>query len=347
MRNPKLFSMLIMLISGSLSTLILKSLSMIKTNNSEFTHPYFLTSLMFIGESFCLLLYKYNHPRSLLNYSYSIPAFFDLCASTLMLIALILSSVSVYQMMRGLIIIIVGLYSSLFLKEKIFPHQFLGMALCFVGLFIVGLSSLLTSSTSAKNPGLGIFLMVLSQFFAGGIYVSEQYLMKKQKTDPLQVVGTEGSIGFFYYLFLLPVLNLIPCESKDYCNFGYIENSVQALSDIFHNFWLGMAVLQVMICVTLFNISGVHVTKHAGAVARSTIDTSRTLIIWCLGILLGWENFSFLQLGGFGLVVLGTLTYNEILIFQAFGVARSVDERKFYLESREVELIDYEKEVIS
>lgn len=62
------------------------------------------------------------------------------------------------------------------------------------------------------------------------------------------------------------------------------------------------------------------ITKYASAAQRSTVDTSRTLLIWISFILLGSEHFHWGQFAGFVLLVLGTLVYNEIIVvpFPAF-----------------------------
>jgi hypothetical protein len=55
------------------------------------------------------------------------------------------------------------------------------------------------------------------------------------------------------------------------------------------------------------------ITKYASAAQRSTVDTCRTLVIWCVFLALGKEKFLVGELFGFGLLVLGTLVYNEII----------------------------------
>lgn len=49
---------------------------------------------------------------------FAIPAAFDCTASSLMFIALTQCAASVYQMMRGAIVVITALFSVLFLKRK-------------------------------------------------------------------------------------------------------------------------------------------------------------------------------------------------------------------------------------
>ena len=55
------------------------------------------------------------------------------------------------------------------------------------------------------------------------------------------------------------------------------------------------------------------ITKNASAAQRSTVDTCRTLVIWCVFLSLGKEKFIFGELIGFVILVLGTLVYNEII----------------------------------
>ena len=55
------------------------------------------------------------------------------------------------------------------------------------------------------------------------------------------------------------------------------------------------------------------ITKYASAAQRSTVDTSRTLIIWIVFIFMGTEHFLVGELAGFVLLVAGTLVYNEII----------------------------------
>ncbi len=64
-------------------------------------------------------------------------------------------------------------------------------------------------------------------------------------------------------------------------------------------------------------------TKNASSAQRSTIDTSRTVLVWIIQLAIGSEVFDpkydFLQLFGFVLLVCGTLVYNEIVVIHHWG----------------------------
>jgi drug/metabolite transporter (DMT)-like permease len=73
----------------------------------------------------------------------AIPASFDIVASTLMNIALTMVAASVYQMLRGMLIIITAIMSIFFLKRKLFRHHWSSMGVIFLGVFLVGLAAAL------------------------------------------------------------------------------------------------------------------------------------------------------------------------------------------------------------
>jgi drug/metabolite transporter (DMT)-like permease len=73
----------------------------------------------------------------------AIPASFDIIASTLMNIALTMVAASVYQMLRGMIIIITAAMSIMFLKRKLYLHHWSSIACIFIGVFLVGLAAML------------------------------------------------------------------------------------------------------------------------------------------------------------------------------------------------------------
>lgn len=109
-------------------------------------------------------------------------------------------------MIRGIIVIIVAGMARIFLKKKQYRHHIVSMAVLFVGVFLVGLSSMLNpEGSSAETKPIGILILVIAQLFAGGTFVSEEKLLGDYVLDPLYVVGCEGMWGMFYWAILLPI----------------------------------------------------------------------------------------------------------------------------------------------
>jgi len=147
----------------------------------------------------------------------AIPATCDVCGSTLMLVALTMVAPSVYQMMRGLIVVITALLSIIFLGRKQYRHHWTGVALIITGVFVVGYVSVAGSSGSDSNgsPLLGIVLLIGSQLFTGAMFIIEEKILGDYYLEPFQIVGTEGMWGLFYYAALLPIFQLIKCTQID------------------------------------------------------------------------------------------------------------------------------------
>jgi drug/metabolite transporter (DMT)-like permease len=71
---------------------------------------------------------------------------------------------SVYQMMRGIIVIIVAGMARVFLKKPQYFHNLISLGLIFAGVFIVGLSSVVFADKSGgeETSPLGIILLLIS-----------------------------------------------------------------------------------------------------------------------------------------------------------------------------------------
>jgi hypothetical protein len=86
--------------------------------------------------------------------------------------------------------------------------------------------------------------------------------------------------------------------------------------------------------IAIFNVCGIMTTKYASAAQRSTIDTSRTLIIWIMSCLLKLETFEWQAIIGFVLLTFGTLLYNEIIVLPVFGFDQNTKEAKAAREGK-------------
>lgn len=134
-------------------------------------------------------------------------------------------------------------------------------------------------------------------------------------------------------LILLPIFGLIKCGPNELCYYGYLEDTQRAFQDFDANnllIWLSVA---ISFSIGSFNFFGVSVTKNASAAQRSTIDTSRTVLIWIFFLTVKIpgvksEKFSFLQLAGFILLVFGTLVYNEILVLPFLGFDKNTKKAR-------------------
>lgn len=58
---------------------------------------------------------------------------------------------SVYQMLRGIIVLIVAAMAVIFLKRKLYIHHYSSLACIFIGVFLVGLASLMGETSAGSE----------------------------------------------------------------------------------------------------------------------------------------------------------------------------------------------------
>jgi drug/metabolite transporter (DMT)-like permease len=265
------------------------------------------------------------------NFIFAITAGCDLLATTINTFGLTYLTTSMFQMMRGLELFFVCLWSKIFLKNPIYRHAFLGVGSLIFGLSLVGLNAVLFDNKKvAKNPIVGIALLCTSQFFSSTEYVFQEKFIKHYDVHPFQLVGFEGLWGVCMYTILLIIFQFVSCDKwgdslkEGICSVNddnkyHIEDSIFA----FRQMWDKKAILVVyifyVVSIALYNIVGINLTKLVSSTARAVVDTVRTVFIWLFFLCFEpvkntKEKFHILQFIGFCFLVFGTLVYNEIVV---------------------------------
>jgi multidrug transporter EmrE-like cation transporter len=322
---------------------------------------------MMMGEYLCLLAYGYNTWRSggvpiespdtrkakqegkkeINRLLFAVPATFDVLGSTCNFFGLSRVAASVYQMMRAFMIVVTATFSVLFLKKKYYVHHMIGISMVIAGVIIVGTVSIHNAPANAKTTDpVGILFLVCAQFFSGGMMVTEEKLIKGSgHVTPLLAIGLEGLSGCTLLILLLPFIGLIPCtremaNGKDIaCPFGHLDDSTAAIAQIFGETELCLLVFGSMCSIAMFNFFGISITQLLSSSSRAVIDPTRTLFIWIMSILLGWEAFIYLQLIGFAISTFGMLVFNEIVPLPFWGIDYNHTKRINERDKQRQELI--------
>jgi drug/metabolite transporter (DMT)-like permease len=318
-RSPY-FYMCVMLLTGACNTLLMKFLCLqvaspgVGLPGKPFDFPFFQTMLMMLGELSCLAAFsaqQNNLPKDPTSSSFplwvmALPVTCDWTATTLVNAAYVILPASTIQMCRGCVVVFTCLFSVLFLGRRQQTHQYFGVALVALGITIVSLQALLSPSTdgplSPKPAWVGIGLTISAQLFQSTMLVVEEKYLSKYNVPPLQMVGLEGLFGSLFGVFLLAAMQVT----------GY-EKASEAMYMMGASSAVQFGCVASMFSIAFFNWSGVSVTQTASAVARSTIDVSRTALIWAVELMMAWNTFSWLELVGFVVLIAGTLMYNDIL----------------------------------
>eukprot|EP01102_Stenamoeba_stenopodia_P016727 TRINITY_DN5874_c0_g1_i1.p1 TRINITY_DN5874_c0_g1~~TRINITY_DN5874_c0_g1_i1.p1 ORF type:complete len:417 (-),score=101.39 TRINITY_DN5874_c0_g1_i1:185-1435(-) len=327
----------------------------------SFNHPLFQTSMMFIGEFLCLIafgvqhLYK-KHQRSkqlgtlmtegglpepqVIRFNpfiFALPALCDTTATTMMYVGLLLTYASVYQMIRGAVVVFTAIFSVLFLKKRLRAYHWIGVVVIVIGTIVVGLYSILApgsneecsdsshgsvsgSDSAAPNPLLGDVLVITAQVIVAVQMVVEEKFIAKYKVPALLVVGFEGIYGLIYTTILLVILGFAPVTLAGVPYDSAIEAFHMMASDITLFIW----VLVGIFSIAFFNFFGISVTSELSAAHRMILDTCRTLLVTSFALMTNiwatcleaWQPISAwlaLQFLGFLILVGGALIYFEVV----------------------------------
>lgn len=194
-------------------------------------------------------------------------------------VGLILTSASVYQMLRGAVVIFTGLFSYFFLNRRLRVFEWWSLIMVVVGVAIVGLSSILfpQKKPDATFVGdefdvaslIGVGLVLGAQLFAATMFVVEEKILSRYKVTPLKAVGLEGSFGLISVLSAMPILHFTLGETHPSFNI------VRGYHDFFDNPVVWQTGLAISVSIAFFNWFGLSITSAISATARSTIDACR------------------------------------------------------------------------
>ncbi|KAK8799677.1 hypothetical protein WA158_006225 [Blastocystis sp. Blastoise] len=351
-----------------------------------FNKPWFQTEAMFAGMFLCLLVFEISRllnkckPKSdvketlvdaeanaaaaaeaknhWMNYVYvGAPAMCDLCATCLMNIGLFYISASIWQMLRGSMIIFSAIVSMIFLKKKFHAYQWTGIATVIVGLIIVGASSfmevpkptvtptiapnataLFSLTAEPEEPTTGnvvmaICLVVFAQVIQASQIVIEEYFLRNLKNASSSlIVGLEGFWGGLVGALILVGISFTSTENALVAKVFH-EDTIDTFLMIGNSNPLLVLVIFYIACILGYNLFGMMVTETYSAVYRTIIEALRTVCIWICNIIIYyayavptqqyqfgepiWWN-SLVELFGFAFCMTGTFIYNKVLKFKAF-----------------------------
>lgn len=320
-----------LILFGTTTSLFAKIVYELKSSGLDgeeklFQKPWCMTTVMFIGMTFCLPLAYWksgmehkgrkgtaDDEQPLIPQDYpakkqqwrevlllAIPSAFDLVATILMNIGLLSVTASVYQMMRGAEMLFAAGFAVIFLNRELNKFHYLGILCCVAGISMVGISSLKSGEGSSTHPVstesmlMGMGLIIMSQAVQAAQLTFEDFFMADLNMEPMKIVGFEGLFGTAMMVcLLLPIVYFVPGPE----GLGLHENTLDTLHMIFHSKALATVLAVDMVALLAYNFCGMMVTGHLGAVFRTVLETMRTLFVWLVDLLLFYTPLGMGQLG--------------------------------------------------
>lgn len=304
----------------------------------NFDQPFTQSILMFFGMLFSFFVSKCWDPENKgprppstwrQRVMVSIPSAFDLFASTLMTFGLIYINVSIFQMLRGSMVIFSVILSIIFLKRKIKGYEWFGVIITVIALIMIGTAGIYiptygedSESEADKTTGgekvLGSLLVIASQLVQAGQIVTEEFVLKDVKMPALEIVGWEGIWGFLMMIFVaFPFALIVPGDKPSPLG-GSLECFLDSFIQLFTNGGVALTCGLFLIAVLFYNMFGMLVTSHSSAIYRTIFEAARTLLIWVVMLITAaagapfgevWCNWSWLELTGFILLVCSSFIY--------------------------------------
>jgi len=252
-----------------------------------------------------------------------IPAVCDLIATVLGNIGLQWINASIWQMLRGAMVVFSAVLSIIFLNRRFYLFNWIGIGLVIAALALVGVSCINAppapgqSEEGSDKMVFGIILVLAAQLVQASQIVLEEFLLKSVKAPPLLIVGMEGFWGLILTSFIcLPLFQHWNAP-------GFSENSMETFYMLGHSPKLIGFASAYIIVILLYNATAMMVTQQFTAVHRTILEAMRTLCIWVVNLFIyyevtpqfgeHWSVWSWFELLGFGVLLIGMFIYNEVL----------------------------------
>lgn len=335
----------------------------------NFNKPWFLTVNMFVGMALALFAYeielyikrrkdkksKIDNSQLLdqigqnskkessfkeLFFLIAAPSVCDILATILGNIGLLFIEASVWQMLRGSMVIFSTIFSHFILKRYHMAYKWWSVFIVVSALIIVGLGAVLELGVGKAGVSEGkvifsIFITIIAQVFQASEIVLNDFILHEKTASPIMTVGIEGLWGTLICAGLFMPIAHYAFQNMDDGN-GIHEDTWDSFLMLKENPTLVLFNILYLLINLAKNLMAMYVIKVTSAVMRTIVEGLRTLFIWVfqvimyysmLGTAVGnhhpdlgeeWNKWSWMELGGFALLFTGMLTYNRILILPGF-----------------------------
>lgn len=244
----------------------------------------------------------------------------DVVAGLLLSNAILFCPASIVQILRGTVTIFAMILRRLYLKEKPARWQIFGVSVVIIGLVLVSLSTILDQKTTIDDirVGIGIAMAIVGQLFSANLYVLEEKFMKKYNFPPLVTVGFEGiATSVILFCIICPIVNAIPGSDH-----GSVESYRNSFYMMLHNTDVGVMCLAIIFVTAFWVASAITVNRLFSSIHMTLFACLKIITIWAVMVVVYYAShhafgqkvdaYSALELGGFGLVTLGTILHNDL-----------------------------------
>lgn len=341
------------IVFGALSSVITKSL-----NLNDFFFPLFQTMLMAFGEltngflvvffwlcvkkkvkklenseNLCVELPKRSCWKRLGKSGICISGFFDFLNSLTEYYCYNVLTATNYVSIKMITTYYVLAYRVIFLNRPIHRHQWFGLFLFTLGICLIIFEIIFNYKTNQVSATYAMYigLMALSELFNAIDFITLEYFIWETDTSPEFSNVIKGSTiivlcGLSYFPFKY-VLNSNDASLTEPYQRLSINGTIEALT------------LLSIVNLGFYNYFLAKTLQFTDALTFCTIDSGRIVLVLLLSIFFLHDQVDSIEIIGGGLIIIGLIIYNEILILPICGFQKSaktsMDENKIIRERRQ------------
>lgn len=289
----------------------------------QFTQPFMITEVMFIGEFLCLPYYQFvtfvyaklgvdmkSVPRPFQGghdftpLIFYLPAMCDMVATTVTIIGLLMTYSYTFHILRSITTLCTGLFSLICLNRNMPAYKWVGMVIILFGLATVGLADvdLYEKRHSILDLIVGNLMIISAQVLYASQFVLEEKILVKYNVAPVQSVGYEGLYGMCTLGTLLVPLYLFNRRAVP------LADTIDAICQLVYNPKISASLVGLAILSGFGNASGHAVIKELNATTRMCLDSFRVVIIWIVSMISSVQTIHPIQILGFFIMSIGLST---------------------------------------
>lgn len=257
----------------------------------------------------------------------ALATFLNLSAGILSNVTSLYLNYSVSLMLRSSTLVFGAIINVYYLKRPLPTYQIYSVLLTIFSIFFVGLAALFSKTKTTHREASSfvisiiIIVRVLSKSLQAISMIIEEKVMSSYSMTPVEMTGLSGVWNILFSSFVLVFVSVFDYEDLSE-TFSMMKSSSAIL-------WL--SILSVVV-FGVWTVLSLNITRKLSAVARMVFDQLTIVFVWIVQLAIhwfvsgnslleekygrageAWTNWSWLQLFGFVLMVLGACVYQKII----------------------------------
>lgn len=230
-------------------------------------------------------------------------------------------------MLRSSTLIFGAIINVYYLHRPLPSYQLYSVYLTIFSILFVGIAALFSNTKTTHREASPIFISmiiivrVLSKSFQAISMIIEEKVMSSYSMTPVEMSGLSGVWNIAFSTLVLLFVSVFSYENL-FDTFSMIQNSSAVL-------WLS---IWSVVVFGVWTVLSLNITRKLSAVARMVFDQLTIVFVWIVQLAIhwfvagnptleekygrageAWTNWSWLQLFGFMLMVLGACIYQKII----------------------------------